>query len=840
MKISEIRNNLFGLSDLKGLIGENTFDEHRGSVNSIDWAGYFKEKPERLNLSLTAALGLSMTPKTPLTLDQLGDSEMRRYFGDEFVSKIISDPSNFVKDKGFSNAYKNARKNNREVSQVSKTGIEFLKQFFIDNGGEQIDNSPVLQLNRPENINQNNGTILNYFGKVKLLSDLAAKSAEENNIKKFDDSGLVIGKIDDPFSMFLYFFFRLHVSSSGSYKRTTNYDNNIPEEFKPYIERVLYDIKDIEGGALKNEIGNVSLQSLIQTNLLTPIGIKYNSELYEYSELLYNAYFKDSSGAKKLNSILSLIPAGSISIGKGYGKGELLKNTVGGVLYDCLAIIGYSDSSQNSIREKVKNYMDVPELRPFRSAAYLIRYENKTNQIIDDAFRKKMSVCFNVQFFNDLFDPVGTIDFTAIENGIKKWVEIDDISHLAKSVLSVTANDNQLCPAELIFKSAREINGLLKENYSKYGTGPGKALMTIETLLSDANEALNYWNSLNPTNKVPAAQDKLVALYKNREQQNISLSFWRLLAKDNQVKDATQTQIYLWLVDHTKPEIDWTYEFNRFETIDSELGGKSIDILGKTPGNTFCFEYQGEQHYRPLTVKYEEYSKFPLFTEMRDYILTECGFIQKTEGGTKFFSGPENSDAKRMYEIKSVILNAYRKFYTEILGKTNVEKLSSRGLQEGFVPAVNKKAVFKNDTELLAYFQTIINKTPNDSDIFDYPPIDGVIPYLGSPRRFLDEVKTAQDMGRDLTKRKIIRSRENAGWKMSYIIPGKATKDEQAYTEQELAGNNAQVFRWNKDGKNMLLMFLAANGLKNDVKTNVSENTLFKEIVEELNLVDFL
>ena len=481
----------------------------------------------------------------------------------------------------------------------------------------------------------------------------------------------------------------------------------------------------------------------------------------------------------------------------------------------------------------------MPELKPFRSSAYLIRYENKTNQIIDDTFKKKMCECFDVSSFNDLFDPIGTINFEIIENGIRKWVEIDDLSRLAKSILSVTANDNQLSPAELIFKSAREINELLKENYSKYGSGPGKAIMTLETLLGDANEALKYWNSLNPTDKVPEAQNKLVALYKNREQQNVGLSFWRLLAKDNQLKDVTQTQIYLWLMDHTKPEVNWTYEYNRKESVDDELGGKSIDILGKMQGNTFCFEYQGEQHYRPLTVKYEEYSKFPLFTEMRDYILTECGFMEKTEGGTKFFTGPENSDAKRMYEIKSTILGAYRKFYSEILGRTDIDKLSNRGLREGFVPTVNKKAEFKNDTELLAYFQTIINKTPNDSDIFDYPPIDGVIPYLGSPRRFLDEVKTAQDMGRDLAKRKIIRSREKSGWKMSYIIPGKATVDEEKYTEQELAGDNAQVFRWNKDGKNLLLMFLGANGLRKDTKTNISENTLFEEIVRELKLVDF-
>ena len=46
MKITEVRNNLFGLEDLKGLINENMFDEDGLGRTGLDWGGYFNSNPE--------------------------------------------------------------------------------------------------------------------------------------------------------------------------------------------------------------------------------------------------------------------------------------------------------------------------------------------------------------------------------------------------------------------------------------------------------------------------------------------------------------------------------------------------------------------------------------------------------------------------------------------------------------------------------------------------------------------------------------------------------------------------------------------------------------------------
>ena len=295
---------------------------------------------------------------------------------------------------------------------------------------------------------------------------------------------------------------------------------------------------------------------------------------------------------------------------------------------------------------------------------------------------------------------------------------------------------------------------------------------------------------------------------------------------DKEAKDKTQSDIFYFLVGNSSEDVKWTYEYNRSKKIDNDLVGKSIDILGQTEGRTFCFEYQGEQHYRPITVTYNEYTKFPLFTKMREYILTECGFIQKTVGGTKFFRGPEASNSERMTEIKQVILNAYKSFADELSKSLGAEYNLSRRLNEKFggLGKINRTSAVNGDAQILSYFQKILEESTK-YDVFETPPMEDVVPYVGSPRRFLDEVKTAQDMGRDMEKREIIRRKEKLGWILSYVIPGSATEDEKEYTE-ELAGNKNLVFPWNREGKEKLLGFMQQNKIL--AGGVLEENTLFQ------------
>ena len=186
-------------------------------------------------------------------------------------------------------------------------------------------------------------------------------------------------------------------------------------------------------------------------------------------------------------------------------------------------------------------------------------------------------------------------------------------------------------------------------------------------------------------------------------------------------------------------------------------------------------------------------------------------------------------------------------YFAHLDSGNSLTKIKSRLSEASYVPTVNKwktvdgkreRVKFDDNNQLLAYFQSIIRHGADDEEIFNAPEVGGVIPYLGSPRRFLDEVKTAQDMGRDITKRNVIRnSSKKNGWVLSYIIPQHATEDEKEYTI-ELAGSEEFVFSWNKEGKDKLIRFLHDNNIAVEGQNNptaLNENkTLFEQIISEI------
>lgn len=846
MKISEIRNNLFGLSDLKGLINENTFGEHRGGY---DWQGYFAANPERLNQSFIQAMGLTSAPKEPITLDQIGDSEIRKHFGDEAAAKILSDPINFVKGKGVGNSYKGQRDKHRVLFRSKQNATALLKNFFEENGGNNISNAPILAYEQGGNGYGNlDREVLEYFYAIKGIAEKAGEYAMQNQITDFTSSEPV-GIVENPFSMFLYFFFKMYVSGRGKWGSMYDFEKNVRPEFVPYINRVMSEVK----GAESDTIGGYnSIPAIIQSSLLDPIGLRYTSELYEYADVVYQNFFANRAGIGKLEALLNELPNSLMTFQGAVGHDGRMQGTVGSVVYEALIILKTVDNSHKKLIDQIRTFMATDDLARFRSAAYLGRYEMRTNQIVPDDFKNKMAKCFGFSYPNEAFDPIRFIDYTTITRGISEWVKTDDLVSLLRTTLYVTADPNasatEMCPAEKIFLAAKDINTLLTEtSFKKYGRGPETMQMTIELLLGDANEGLLAWQKTNSKN-IPTAQVKLRAMYNAEKTSNPDedLSFWRLLSRNSKISDVTQTEIFNWLVNNTDPSVEWKYEYNRKDhSEDDELGGKSIDIMGKTPTNTYCFEYQGEQHYRPINVSYKDYDNFPLYTRMREYILEQCGYVKKSVGGTKFFIGSEDigpsMSTERMLQVRSVIIDAYRKFYGELLGSDSslqqdllTQRISQRLMAEWHVKSVNKKEV--KTSEMVKYFQEIMQQSPENSEIFDNPPLEGVIPYIGSPQRFLDEVKAAQDMSRDAVKSQIIRSREKLGWVMSYIIPKKATPDEKKYTE-ELAGNSNNVFTWDKPGQSKLLGFLGSRNLLRTSRAEMNEKkTLFEEIVKELLL----
>ena len=118
---------------------------------------------------------------------------------------------------------------------------------------------------------------------------------------------------------------------------------------------------------------------------------------------------------------------------------------------------------------------------------------------------------------------------------------------------------------------------------------------------------------------------------------------------------------------------------------------------------------------------------------------------------------------------------------------------------------MNRRSI--STQEALNYFTEIIEKGIDDKTVFGNPEVGGLIPYIGSPYRFLEEIKTAQDMTNDQMKSEVVKER---GWIMSYVIPDDCTEDEIKYTEM-MASKPEDVFTWNNEGKGRLISFLSEN-----------------------------
>ena len=807
MKITEVRNNLFGLSDLKGLITEI-------GDKIFNWGDYYKENPARLDQDFLTAMGLRQwleanglkkIPKEGLTPEQVedilgrigvNDSEIRKHFGDDVYKTALMTPGNYFRPKNgnyasFRDNFQKGRRSFGGVQQKGGKSIEVANNVQPSDVEGVVDKPTTIKMKKLDAIKGifdelggenivvpdffDHESLVNYVLTVNSLSVRAgelAKSRYPGGIVDFAIGKNLPGNETNPFYFFLLFYYFNCCQKSGSKDKI--YINNIGTlELKEYTKYVLH----------------------VKPNIYDTVEANINNVKNGWENILNAA---------------------------GFGGNE------------------FSTS---------------------RSWAYFEFYQKIYGNILSKEFLSKMSRCFSLPIIS-LFDPLlNNITDSMIGNGIRIWTEGRD-SHTLQELIKpqIVTDIDDGCIAEKIFYAARALSSFIGASYKKYGKIAETSKMTIDFLLMDGMEAINKWNKNKNKEDIPAALVPLKTIYDGKRKLSSTgeilmeenVPFWRLLNFKNEFKDKTQGEIYYFLVNNSDPSVAWQYEYNRKKKTDMDLLGQSIDILGRTDNGTYCFEYQGEQHYRPLTVTYDDYIAFPLFTEMREYILSECGFIQKTVGGTKFYSGPEDASAHRMHEIREIIIKAYKEFANRISDTgldsgNSLAKIKNRLSEASFVPTVNKwktvdgkreRVKFEDDTQILAYFQSIIRRGADDEEIFDAPEVGGVIPYLGSPRRFLDEVKTAQDMGRDITKRNVIRnSSEKIGWVLSYIIPTCATEDEKEYTA-ELAGGEEFVFPWNKEGKDKLIGFLHKNNIavenKNKPTTRNENKTLFGEIIREV------
>lgn len=808
MKISEIRNNLFGLSDLKGLINESIESEDRGA-DSFDWQGFFAANPERRNMSFLKAMGLEKAPKEPMTLDQIGDSEMRKHFGDDTILKIHSDPTNFIKDKGIRNRYDSNRKKyvpvaDREIEtelplnqtsndnvgadtvstdrKTKMSAVDFLYFYFNKNGGNTISYD--------DTISNDKEALENYLTSIFNIS----KSVwEEVGSIKFNEKlfnqkqGIVVGDATNPFSLFLLFYYVRFISNTGGTNRKDAYIENITPGYTREYVKYLLDITP---------------------NIFHTINSLNGSSLNKVREVL---------------------------VGDGFG-GE--------------------------------------EMSGVRASAYYEKYKKTFPNHLNDEEVQTIAKSF-IYNPDNIFDPLAKISDTNIIAGFQYFCKMyagKDITSPGNALNSLkkptlVQNQENGAPIEKIFIMAKTIGGLLDTDFgsaSRLGaagrnvlSGPDVPVaQKIDVLFSSANDGVKLLEEdakKRNLQSMPKRIGDIRTMCDSRLRQNKELRFWNLLARDSGTK--TQDEIFYFLSSVSDPNIDWESEYNRFDRkVDKEggkdgLGSKSIDIMGtKTENGTekkLCFEYQGEGHYRPFTVRKSDYD-YSLYTEMRDEILAECGFTSKVGiNGTKYFSGFENLDAA---QVKEKIFSTYEK-YAKLLGEAlqqekvsgtdiitprfNLVKEASSVGRKLYLEKLSKYTV----QEAYDYFRGIVETGKTNPELFNPSSLNGVVPYLCSPVRFMDEVETAQARERDLVKNAIIMRRKKLGWEIAYVTPkisSSFSEEDLEYTKNNVA-NGAKVFTWDEEGKKLMIEYLIDEGFKtNNEGEKGNRESLFEQIVKEI------
>ena len=310
----------------------------------------------------------------------------------------------------------------------------------------------------------------------------------------------------------------------------------------------------------------------------------------------------------------------------------------------------------------------------------------------------------------------------------------------------------------------------------------GPEIFTMENLL---NPNFKATDALKNIKSAPKAYKKIEKLMENGDKKEYT--FFDIVNEDYTTKNKTQDALFSFLSDNTKPEYQWVYEYNRYgKRVDKELGAKSIDMLCDTNRQVYCVEYQGEQHFRPLNVRYGDDIFFGT-NDFKNEIIAEYKNICSTPKMTK-------SNAKNL--IKSVIV------------KKLFEISRERAEQNSYF------------NELLIWLST---NTENNIDIFNVEKTDRFPHYILSPQRFMDEIDVYLGQLRDDEKLEIVQKRN---WVMIYVLPGSTSisQEDREYAESK----KAIVFYWNANGKEQIKHFLYKNGLGK----NINEG-LFTKIINE-------
>ena len=882
MNINEIRNNLFGLSDLKSLINENVFDEAGGRAGgdnegSWDWAGFFADNPKRLEFdNFAQAMGFKKAPKEPVTVEEYlemggGESEIVKYFGSTRpnfqteLEAILANPINFVPGCGKQNTFKirrnAARKKFGFVSQKTKKRdqiIDVLKGLFDRNGGGAVT--------ARENVLD-----YEYFEEVRKVSEAAIAEAFNNGYKLFSNRYIdpntgkeeivEVGNINDAFSLFLFFYYvvyshRGHGTDSRDVEKAVKFENEIIAKYPKYANILASEIALLRGGRDEDKavIKRGQNVEFIEKYFLKPFKLSFFSEenIPDAINLLYH------------NNLYDLL----LSMrGENYIITEAeLKNYLGTVGGAAMTIWFLFNMKKNIVlddfRKLFLKYFGSDEYSDLRGvinrARYIAKFNiNKPRTAVNDIIGAilKSYGDFNI---DNLFDP-GLI--TTKSNTRNAFMEAERNGFEAKyfSLELPLYNDEDIFnPFEAFILFADHSGELLKDNMVKQYGGPN--IVNKENLFNlSAGQGLEL---LKGSNIRKEKYQRLETMYE-AEKKTEPWVLYDLLNKDAFGTDKTQRAIYNFLRINTNPEgVKWTYEYNRKTQHDKELNPKSIDMLCEYNGGVAGFEYQGEYHFRPQGVtpadEIEDSVEAPM---VGFYNALKKQFIQRYINAHDRQTGGSKWEVKEIYE--PILISIYedgfkRLFFGEGFDSAYRKEMQMPGYMNNRarnILAESKKERQRDTFDVAKYMFCILcrfkglpfperfRKFSLTEDVYkNESRLNTDIVFLASPARLVDELHVHFTKISDTDKAELMKRR---GWAAIYILPAVGKVSENDYEEvRRMANPSNAVFEWSDRDKENILKFAKSIGIpveenEEEVPEEASElfETIIKEILQGYNLL---
>lgn len=845
MKINEIKDRMFSLSDLKGLIKENI--KEAKTAWSLDWGGYFTKHKESFNEIFPVAW--------PKILEYFGEKKILDsfLFGSKAGLLWKDKPGLGINSKDIYNFMRGnfkaakSNKNNQFLIQPStddENGENQLKIFFNQKFGKTTVNvNDIQQIYRIAK----EARLSEEFGNVKILF-----GPEEFDLK-------------NPYTVFLFFFFDLQ-DRRGHSAFVNEIINNCLKKVEEYDSinntNFLQAFQSLVGNYKKEKsLYSLGFDKIIDDALLKNLNLTFLNSLNEGTvSLIFNMYFTKPGLPDIRNTIASINQNNLSSLAFDPKTLKKYDGSVGGFLLTAMSVIytcltGDFNGGIALALEMLGNKM----FSGVRAASFQYIYQAKFN--LNASFIEDVMNLFETDQVG-LFDIANNeINMVKLNAGLVRWHKkydiqgFNDLSRIKQTDFSISDSEEETTENVLFIEAISSASELLlnfmSQKFTKYEISK-KTEIDIEDLLGTATDGLKKMAMFKKN--IPVPQQRLTEISKGFGERDVML--WEVLNADNNISDKTQMDIFIFLRQNSDGDVVWEYEYNRpgrRQGTDEGLGDKSIDIMG-TKGNTkICFEYQGQQHFKPFNVREYDYEN-EFFTGIRDAILKECGYVVVGKNGTRFV---KRSTVGKLSteEKKRIILKVFSEKITELGGLLKAQQAIRKGglknstylFKEPVKDPDAKKRTKINEVihfeklnrrdvtveEAVDYFTDIVSKGILGEGIFKNPEVGGMIPYIGSPFRYLEEIKTAEDMTNDQMKSDVIRSR---GWIMSYVIPAGCSEGEIEYTKQ-MSTNNS-VFIWNNKGKEDLLKFLTNYKFRTQM---IPENrtSLFQSIVKDVLIENY-